>query len=287
MFKQKLPVFPLRCTTKDGLSFKAHFKKIGDPNLIGLNLTYKSDTRRITIPFPKKEVLSWGAFAHQFFIQCFSISEDPEEVPSNDKPKSKDLPLLETKSLDKKYSESASDSKILSKLPNIIFAKDALTNELYITAQQKDPTKHYMCRYEGPSTITPGRYTLCVYFPALREWSSVDVEADYKLTLHSEVTSMTPKVKKAPPLSSKQTSVVNAPQAKSKKGSGVFESWGQAFTQFGIKPNAPKLIVEFMEKQFPGRKTKWAKWVNTARNMFNKGKLPDTNVPAERIKPYK
>jgi hypothetical protein len=287
MLSQKLPVFPLRCSTKTGQSFKAHFKKIGDPNRIGLHLTYKSDTRRITIPAPKKEVLSWGALALEYFDTCFS---SPEEVPSNDSDSTKNLPVSKSKYPNKDNPQLASDSKVLSKLPNIILAKDALPNELYVTAQQKDPKKHYMCRYEGLSTVTPGRYTICVYFPALREWSSVDVEADYKLTLHSEVNSMSTKVKKAPSVSAKPPVVLsskNDPAATSKKGLSVYEAWGQAFTQFGTKPSAPKSIVEFMEKQFPGRKTKWAKWVNSVRNTFNAGKLPGVAAPAERLKPYK
>jgi hypothetical protein len=290
MFKLELPAFPIRCTTKEGQSFKARFKRALESHKIVLYLTNKSDTRRLVLPAPKEQVLSWGAFANQYFTKAFS-PENSKEAPTNE---TANLPVSGFISTSKISPEPSDNNKVLSKLRGIVLTKHALPNELYTTAQSKDPKKSYMCRYEGLSTDGL-RYILQVYFPALREWSRVEVDGDYKLILRSSEENPMPKKStkesKAKPSSkpteSKPSKPVNDPQATTKKGLTVYEAWGQAFATLGTKPGAPKLIVGFMEKHFPGRKTNWAKWVNSVRNVYNAGKLPGVAAPAERLKPYK
>jgi len=281
MLSLKLPAFPIRCTTKEGQSFQARFKRALEPSYIVLYLTFKSDTRRIKIPAPKEEILSWNAFASQFFKQCFPVKETTNETSG--------LPVSGFISTQKTDPEPGSGGKVLSGMRGIVLTKNALPNELYTTAQSKDPKKTYMCRYEGLSTDGL-RYILQVYFPALREWSRVEVDGDYKLILRTQENSMPTRTKakaKPSPKKSAEPKPVNDPAATTKKGLSVYEAWGQAFQTLGTKPGAPKLIVGFMEKHFPGRKTKWAKWVNSVRNSYNAGKLPGAPAPKERLKPYK
>lgn len=260
----KVPKFPIRCKTKNGESFTALFKKIGDPLLLKVLITPKNkSTLEIRVPIPKDEILSWSALAITAFESFAPKASEPKEVP-------------------RPY--------------GIVFVKDALPEQTYRTAQQSDPAKQYLCRLQGRSLIKD-EFIIEVYFPKQRQWTPVGVPALYKLTIYNEKESSMPKVTTAPkpsktphvpvPAPKLQTPAKNAPQAHSSNGLTVYEAWGKAFEANGTKPDAPKQIVGFMTKQFPGRKTDWSRWVNPVRARYNAGKLPGVKQPLTKIKPYK
>jgi hypothetical protein len=303
-----VPRFPIKVQTAEGETFTALFKKTGNPKTIRIIAKSRHVTHTIEIPNPKTEVLSWGGFARRALAGFSFVVKNQEG--ENGKAKGTDAPLQESKPQEegagtklaensnrvlrglRSNSVSGPASTPASRLPNptplqlspIIPAIQALPNELYLTAQSEDPKKHYLCRFEG---LHKDKVVLQVYFPPPNaEWTRVEVETTYKLRLHSNRKETTMK-NKSVPAKPKEEAPVNAPQATTKKGLTVYEAWGKAFEAHAAKPNAPEMIVKAMEASFPGRKTKWEKWVNAVRARYNAGKLPGAAKPKEKIAVYK
>lgn len=302
----QLPKFPIKCKSKDGESFAAFFKHTGNPKLIKIVLKTRSESIVVQVPTPSGDIQAWAPIAVRAFSTAFPTPSPKEEtnVPPYARPKNfpKDcMPLSEQVPATKADSKPKDSNPLLSKVrsskngtdskptknPSVIFVRDAHPAELYVTAQTPDPKKQYICRTAGK--LPSGEYTLSVYFPHLREWTNVNVKETYLLRVHTksnskenamleETKAIIPKPNPAAP---------NAPQARSPKGLTVYEAWGKAFTEHATKPNAPELIVKFMQDQYPGRKTLWAKWVNPVRARYNAGKLPNTAPPIMKIATYR
>lgn len=293
--KQKLPAFPIKFQTKTGEAFTAKFKDIGDPKSIKLIVQSRSTlVASFTAPTPSEEVLSWGGFAKTAYEK--HLDKEASDVTESIKSTyTKQVRLFAPEPVPEipRHSKPRDSSPVLSTVPSpetIIRAKDASPNELYTSVSSKR-----MCRFEGPASGPNGFFILQVYDPDAKEWAPFEVPPLYRLTLFkggesmpsATVKKVVPKSAPTPKAPAVPKPALNSTEAKSPSGLSVYEAWGQAFTKFGKSTDAPKSIVAFMEKQFPGRKTKWAKWVNNVRSVYNRGALPNTPAPKEKIAPYK
>lgn len=276
---QKLPKFAIKMTL-GGNHVSAFFKPTGVANEVKVTLQLRGKSfLSYKTTLPKTEVLSWSNFVNSTLPKEYKNDELSPKVP-----------LPGAIPLQKDGSKPGDNNSLLPGGPSrrnpsgVIFARDADPGELYQTAKSTDPKKIFICRFI--QRAPKGKVILHVHFPApLSEWKDVEVPETYLLRIHPNHLTKTNKEKEAMP--KKETpQVTNAPTATSKEGLGVYEAWGKAFQAHGTKKNAPELIVAFMEKAFPGRKTKWAKWVNPVRARYNAGKLPGIRAPQEKIAVY-
>lgn len=142
-----------------------------------------------------------------------------------------------------------------------------------------------------------GDVVLKCWYENLQTWSSVPVPRTYKLIPLKEEkkmkigTTVEKPAKNTNPKTFADIPVEAAP-ANSRLAVGkttkkdVWETWGIAFQKYGTKADAEKHIAEFMEEEFPGRKTQFSKWVNNVRIRYNNGKL-GVPAPTEPIPVYK
>lgn len=166
-----------------------------------------------------------------------------------------------------------------------IFASQGVQGKQYRT---RNPSavdgSTVIVEYEGVDA--KGKVILRAFYQNMQEWATVKVDRDYILIPLKEGQMKLPKSKVASTAKPK-TVTANSPAAlgaSTKKN--VLETWGVAFSKFGTKADAPKSVPAFMEKEFPGRKTKWAKWTNALRIRFNRSELGVKVAEAEQIPVY-
>ena len=171
--------------------------------------------------------------------------------------------------------------KTKPKATGAIFASQGIHGKQYRTRNPSSVDgSTILVEFEG---FTPdNKILLRCFYQNTQEWNTVKVERDYILIPLKEGTVKLPA----------KTAVAAKVKANSPASLGtttkkpVRVAWGIAFEKLGTKPDAPKAIEAFMVKEFPGRKTQWLKWSNSARILFNKGALGGNTQPKIPLPPF-
>ncbi len=218
MLKLQFPAFPISFKTKDGQSFTARFKDVGDPkNILVLVSKNKILVHKTLLPRPTSEVLSWGALAFSSFPKKSTEESENESQPKPVVPRSEAVPLSgkPTKTLNKTNPKPAGRSEVLRDVStnrDVVLAKDCRPDELYRTAKSADPQKQYLARLEGRSP--KGLYVFQVYFAHLRDWSRIELDENYPFTFFRAASEKELKTK--PTSLNKSQEEIEMPKSKAK-----------------------------------------------------------------------
>jgi hypothetical protein len=280
-----LPKFPLRITYNN-VQYRALFKPTGVPNkfrvlIKDMNNKLITDKLFNSISSPS-DTQAWFTYAKEALNAIKLLSQ--KEISTDPKPKHPS-PVL----------SSVREGGTQVSAQRIVYAKDLDRSKGYITAHPDHPQNRFFTRFEQVLPSTRVRVWVLIKAYHQSQWKVLDLPPTYPFVeaTQEEFASRPPlearvAMKSAIDLQLKKESLMPKPVKSVIVKPRIYPSWGQAFVLYATKPNAPALIAEHMKKTFPEKPTKWLKWVNTIRSLYNKADPRlGTKAPANLIPVYK